>query len=176
MLGHADMLTMGCPQEVTLLVLVKTFLLGFPGGSVVRNPPANVGDAGSIPGLRRCPGEGNGNPLQYSCLENPMDRGAWQATVHEIAKSQTQLSTTTSTKDTACCNLDLVQPNFKKKRKGILAIMMPAMKESWVQALGWGDPLEDGMATHSSILAWRIPQTEEPGGLQSTGLQRVRQN
>ena len=116
MLGHADMLTMGCPQEVTLLVLVKTFLLGFPGGSVVRNPPANVGDAGSIPGLRRCPGEGNGNPLQYSCLENPMDRGAWQATVHEIAKSQTQLSTTTSTKDTACCNLDLVQPNFKKKR------------------------------------------------------------
>ena len=48
---------------------------GFPGSSVVKNPPANVGNAGSIPGLGRAPGEGNGNPLQYSCLENPMDRG-----------------------------------------------------------------------------------------------------
>ena len=49
----------------------------------------NAGDPGSIPGLGRSPGEGNGNPLQYSCLENPMDRGAWQATVHGVAKSQT---------------------------------------------------------------------------------------
>ena len=62
---------------------------------VVRNPPANVGDArdgGSIPGSGRSPGKGNGNPLQYSCLENPMDGGAWQAwwaTVHGVAKSQT---------------------------------------------------------------------------------------
>ena len=56
--------------------------LGFPGGSLVKNLPANAGDAGSIPGLGRSPGEGNGNPLQYPCLENPMDRGAWRATVH----------------------------------------------------------------------------------------------
>ena len=56
----------------------------------------NVGDLGSIPGLGISPGEGNGNPLQYSCLENPMDRGAWQATVHGVAKSQTQLSNFTS--------------------------------------------------------------------------------
>ena len=49
----------------------------------------------------------------------------------------------------------------------------PARWETWVQSLGWEDPLEEGMATHSSILAWRIPWTEEPGGLQSTGLQRV---
>ena len=49
----------------------------------------------------------------------------------------------------------------------------PAMWETWVQSLGWEDPLEEGMATHSSILAWRIPWTEEPGGLQSMGLQRV---
>ena len=55
---------------------------GFPGGSVVKNPPANAGDVRSIHGLGRCPGEGNGNPLQYSCLGNPMDRGAWWATVH----------------------------------------------------------------------------------------------
>ena len=52
-------------------------LRGFPGGSVVKNPPANAGDVGSIPGLGRCPGEGNGNVVQYSCLGNPMDRGTW---------------------------------------------------------------------------------------------------
>ena len=52
----------------------------------------NVGDLGSIPGLERSPGEGNSNPLQYSCLENPMDRESWQATVHGVAKSRTRLS------------------------------------------------------------------------------------
>ena len=62
---------------------------------VVKNLPANIGDArdaGLIPGLGRSPGEGNGNPLEYSCLENPMDRGTSRATVHEVTKSQTQLS------------------------------------------------------------------------------------
>jgi len=58
------------------------FPLGFPGSSVVKNPPANAGDLGSIPGLGKSPGGGNGNPLQYSCLGNLMDRGAWRATVH----------------------------------------------------------------------------------------------
>ena len=56
------------------------------GGSVIKNPPANAGDTGSVPGSGRSPGEGNGNLLQYSCLENSMDRGTWQATVHGIAK------------------------------------------------------------------------------------------
>ena len=68
---------------------------GFPGGTVIKNPPANAGDTsheGSIPGLGRSPGGGNGNPFQYSCLENSMDRRTWQATVHGVAKSQTQLS------------------------------------------------------------------------------------
>ena len=67
---------------------------------VVKNSPTNAGDVrvmGSIPGSGRSPGEGNGNPLQYSDLENPMDRGAWQATVHGVAKSQTQLSDFTFT-------------------------------------------------------------------------------
>ena len=59
---------------------------GFPGGSVVKHPPANAGDTGSIPGLGRSPGAGNGSPLQCSCLENAMDRGAWQATVHGVTK------------------------------------------------------------------------------------------
>jgi len=53
---------------------------------VVKNLPANAEDAGSTAGWGRCPGEGNGNPLQYSCLENPMDKGAWQATVHGVTK------------------------------------------------------------------------------------------
>ena len=59
---------------------------GFPGGSVVKNLPANAGDAGSIPGSGMFPGEGNGNTLQYSCLRNPMDRGPWWATGHGITK------------------------------------------------------------------------------------------
>ena len=65
---------------------------GFPGGTSGKNPPANAGDirdVGSIPGLGRSPGRGHGNPLQCSCVENPMDGGAWRATVHGVAKSQT---------------------------------------------------------------------------------------
>ena len=70
-------------------------LTGLLGGSVVKNLPAKAGDMGSIPESGRSPGEGNGNPLQYSCLENPMDRGAWWTAVHRVAKSQTQLSDST---------------------------------------------------------------------------------
>ena len=69
--------------------------MGFPGDTVVKNPPADTGnvvDANSIPGSGRFLGGGNGNTLQYSCLENPMDTGAWQAMAHRVTKSQTQLS------------------------------------------------------------------------------------
>ena len=69
--------------------------LGFPGVSVVKDLPTNAGDTGNVGSISvsgRSPGEGNGNLLQYSCLENPMDRGAWRAAVHRVAKSQTQLS------------------------------------------------------------------------------------
>ena len=72
--------------------IVRSFLRGFPGGSVVKNLPANAGDVGSIPQSGRSPGGGNGNPLQISCLENSTDRGAWRATGHGVAKSQTRLS------------------------------------------------------------------------------------
>ena len=61
----------------------------FPGGSDGKASVYNAGDPGSIPGLGRSPGEGNGNPLQYSCLGNPMDGGAWQATVYRVTKSKT---------------------------------------------------------------------------------------
>ena len=73
------------------------YIQDFPGGSDGKASAYNVGDLGSIPGSGRSPGEGNDNPLQYSCLKNPMDRGAWWATVHGVAKSQTQLSNFTFT-------------------------------------------------------------------------------
>ena len=60
--------------------------MGFPRDAAVKNLPANAGNRGLIPGLGRSPGEGYGNPLQYSCLENSMDRGAWRAPVHEVTK------------------------------------------------------------------------------------------
>ena len=66
--------------------------MGFPGDAVVKNPPANAGDVrdmGSVPGLGKSPREGNGTPLQYSCVENPTDRGAWQTAVHGVTKSGT---------------------------------------------------------------------------------------
>ena len=66
-----------------------TLMLGFSDGSVVKNLPANAGDSGSIPGSGRSLGGGNGNPHQYSCLENSENRGAWQATVYRVAKSWT---------------------------------------------------------------------------------------
>ena len=84
------------PEMMLNIYITSNVYTGsFPGSSVVKNPPASAGDArdpGSIPGSGRSSGEGNGEPLQYSHLENPMDGGAWQATVHGIAKSQTQLS------------------------------------------------------------------------------------
>ena len=67
--------------------------MSFPGGSDSKESACNAGDPGSIPGLGRSPGEGNGNPLQYSCLDNSMDRGAWQATVHGVARVGPDLAT-----------------------------------------------------------------------------------
>ena len=87
--------------SLSIPIYMKTFfsfmyflssLMGVLGDSVVRNLPAKAGDVGLIPWSRRSPGEENENSLQYSYLENPMDKGAWQATVHGVAKSQTRLS------------------------------------------------------------------------------------
>ena len=111
----------------------QTYRWKLLGGSEVK--ACNVEDLGLILRSRRYPGEGNGNPLQCSCLENPMDGGAWWAAVHGVAESQTRLRDFTFT--------------FHSHA------------------------LEKAVAPHSSVLAWRIPWTEEPGGLQSTGSQRV---
>ena len=74
-------------QHIALFMQVFTVFRGFPGGSEVKASASNAGDLGSIPGLGRSPGEGNGKPLQYSCLENPMDSEAWKGTVHGVAES-----------------------------------------------------------------------------------------
>ena len=93
-----------CPLFFILVILVGSVLayhfclsLLLPGGSHGKESACSAGDPGSIPGSGRSPGEGNGNPLQYPCLENPTDRGAWQATVHGVANSWTQLSDFTFT-------------------------------------------------------------------------------
>ena len=75
-------------DSLSLFTNSSTVSKGFPGGSEVKASACNVGDLGSIPGSGRSPGEGNGNPVQYSCLENPVDGGAWWATVHGVAKSR----------------------------------------------------------------------------------------
>ena len=80
------------PHSNTAKVPIWLEFLFFPGGTVVKSPPAKGRDMDLIPGLGRSPGKGNGNPLQYSCLENPMDRGAWRPTVHGITESWTRLS------------------------------------------------------------------------------------
>ena len=121
--------------------------------------PGAAGDLGSIPGLGRSPGEGNGNPLPDFCLEKPRDRGAWRAIVC-VSQSQTTEQLTLSLSLWASLVAQLVKNP-------------PAMRETWAWSLGGEDPLEKGPTTHSSILAWRIPWTEEPGGLQSVGLRRV---
>ena len=127
---------------------------------MVKNPPANTGDIrdlGSVPRWGRSPGEGNGNPLQHSCLDNPMDGGAWRAPVHRVAKSRTRMSTY------------IVVTNTRYQQ-----FIININTEMLVQSLDQEGPLEEGMATHSSVLAWRIPGTGEPGGLPSLGLHRVR--
>ena len=76
----------------TILHFAKSKIIRFLGGSEGEESACNVEDTGLTLGMERSPGEGNGCPLQYSCLENPMNKGAWQATVHEVTKSQTRLT------------------------------------------------------------------------------------
>ena len=120
--------------------------------TLVKNPAANARDlrgAGSVSESGRCPGGGHGHPLLYSCLENPVDRGAWRPIVHGVSQSWTRLK----------------QPSrggFKFKFSGFRFHCFPYIV------------MEEAMAPHSSTLAWKIPWTEEPGGLQSMGSWRVR--
>ena len=121
----------------------------FPGGSEVKVSACNAGDPALILGSGRSPGEGNSNPLQYSCLENPMDGEAVWATVHGVAKSWTRLR-------------DFIFSDYRN-----------TMFYPWVSQ---DNSLEMEMATHSGILAWKVPWTEESGGLQSLRSKRVPHN
>ena len=152
------------------MVLVVKYLLVNVG---------NVRDVGSTPGSGRSPGGGHSTPLQYACLENPTDRRDWRATVHRAPQNQTWLKWL-STKASGRGSLTslmfmhlmfILQLFFWASLIAQLVKNLPAMQETWVWSLGQEDPLEKEMATHSSILAWRIPWTEEPGRLQSMGLQ-----
>ena len=95
-----------------------------------------------------------------------MDREAWRAAIHGVAKSRTRLSDWT----------ELNKEEFSKCLSDIESTGNAGVQETQVRSLGQEDPLEEEMATHSSILAWEIPLTEEPGGLQTKGLQRVKHN
>ena len=109
------------------------FTRGFPGGSEGKASAWNAGGQGSVPWSERSPGEGNGNLLQYSCLENPMDRGAWWATVHGVAKSQTWLSNYTSPHSTSMwdkCNCVVVWAFFD------IAFLGIGMKPDLFQSCG----------------------------------------
>ena len=167
--------------------------LGFPCGSAGKEFACNVGDLGSISGLGRSPGEGEGYPLQYSGLENSMD-----CIVHGVARSRTQLNNLHCTTEQKGENHLFVRPLWipglpwrrsclVSSSRDIISVYafvvchtflmaqlvknLPAVWETWVRSLGWEDPLEKGKATHSSILAWRIPYT-----VWFMGLQRVGQN
>ena len=119
------------------------------------------------------PGEGNGNPLQYSCLGNTMDRGVWQGTVHGISKESDMIERSTTSSAVACiCKLF----ESHSPQHVLASSLVAAMWETRVWSLGEEDPLEKETATHSSILVWEIQWTEESGGLQSMGLQRVGHN
>ena len=83
--------TLICINFLRSIFIFSNSNMGFPGGSVVKNLPADAGDVGPVPGVGRPLGEANGSPLQYSCLGNSMDKGAWQATVYRVTKSRTWL-------------------------------------------------------------------------------------
>ena len=93
MLLNTGLLGMLSFQNVINVKIINELSWGFSDGSVVKNPPANAGASGLIPGLGRSPGEGQGNSLQYFCLENHRDRGAWRAAVHRVAESDTTEAT-----------------------------------------------------------------------------------
>ena len=131
--------------------------LGFPCASAGKKSASNAGDLASISGLGRSAGERNSYPLQYSGLENSID-----CIVHGVAKSWTWQK------------LNWTDFYLWASLVAQMVKNLPAMQQTWVWSLSWEDPLEKGKATYSSILAWRIPWTEEPGRLQSMRSQGVR--
>ena len=131
-------------------------LLDYPGDSDGKASVYNVGDLGLIPGSGRFPGEGNGTPLQYSCLENPMDGGAW---CRLLSMGHKELDMTEQLHSLTVSMVSLT-PYLVLQR-----ILHPSFTVIHIQRL------EKETATHTTILAWRIPWAEEPSRLQSMGSQ-----
>ena len=136
---------------------------------------------GLISGSGRSPGEGNGNPLQSSCLENPLDRGAWWAAVHGVAQSQTRLKRLSMPACIGEGNGAPLQYSCLENPldRGAWWAAVHGVAKSRTRLSGFTftfhfHALEKEMATHSSVLAWRIPGTGDPGGLPSMGSHRVR--
>ena len=161
----------------------------------VKNPPASAGDVsdmGSILGSGRSSGGGYSNPLQYSCLENLMDRGAWWATIHRVTQSQTQLKWLSTAQQTTFYSFSLHHgEKAMATHSSTLAWIIPWTEEPGrLQSMGSQSrtrlsnftftfhfpALEKEMAIHSSVLAWRIPGMGEPGGLLSMGSHRLGQS
>ena len=183
--------------------------LVFPGGSGGKEFTCNSGDClqvhlGSIPESGRSPGEGTGNPLQCSCLGNPMHKGAWWATVHRVARVRHDLVTQpppcfpyiikklTVYQIIYLSSFICTSPSNGRRQWHPTLVLSPGKSHGWRSLVGcspWGreesdtterlhfhfsfHSLEKEMATHSSVLAWRIPGTGEPGGLPSMGSHRV---
>ena len=121
---------------------IYQYLTGFPCSSNGKESACNAGDQGSIPGLGRSSGEGYGSPLQSSCLENPMARAAWWATVHGVTKSQTRLKRLSTQGPNVLSVSNIVCACFGASPVAQLVKNLPAMRETWVRFLGWEDPLE----------------------------------
>ena len=138
---------------------------GSPDGWDRKESDCNAGELGSISGLGKSPGEGNGYPLQYSCLENSIDRGAWWATVHGVIKSHRDWVTNTG-------EASIMTEETIKFYNSVKFTKTSAPWDSQYYKYPWTN-MEEEMATDSIILAWRIPLTEEPGVLQSMSLPRV---
>ena len=139
---------------------------GLPGGSVVKNPPANAEDArdmGSIPGSGKIPRNGKWQPTSVFLVGKFYGQRSLWATQMGSQRVAHDWATHTHSWFTG----------FPGGLVGKQSACYVGEQEMWVQSSGWEDPLEEGMATHSSNLAWRISWTEELGGLQSTGSQRV---
>ena len=185
----------------TFVNFVELILIHYLIWKYIPESACNAGYLGSIPRLGRSPGEGKGNPLQYSCLENPIDRGTWWATIHGVARRGHNVVTKAPyfiwlfllftlcafSAPGACswtqytvlpCVFTLLLPmsvsdfpcfwwSWEASLVSQTVKRLPAIWETWVWSLGWEDPLEKEMATHSSTLAWKITWMEEPGGLYS---------
>ena len=164
--------------------------MGFPGGTDGKESVCIAGDPSLIPGLGRSPGEGNGNQLQYSCLENSMDRGAWQATSMELQRAGLNfyiyvcvyVYTYTHTLTGEGNGTSLQYSCLENPMDGEVwwaAVHGVAKSQTRLSDFPFTfhfHALMKEVATHSSVLAWRIPGTAEPGGLPSLGPHRVGHN